>query len=169
MEGFTEIKINDNFGNPIQLIGSEWLLITATHETINPMTANWGALGYIWHKPAATIYLRPQRYTYYLMEGSDSFSLTFFPEENKEALKFCGSHSGRNTDKIAETGLTPFRTPTGNWGYREARLIIECKTMYYQDFTPDNFIDPTIDKLYSDNDYHRMYIGEILTLYQKSA
>jgi flavin reductase (DIM6/NTAB) family NADH-FMN oxidoreductase RutF len=102
------------------------------------------------------------------MEESDSFSLAFFPEENRDDLKFCGSHSGRDTDKIGETGLTPVRTPAGNWAYQEARLIIECKTMYFQDFTPDNFIDPSIEKLYSNNDYHRMYIGEIVAVHRKS-
>jgi hypothetical protein len=47
--------------------------------------------------------------------------------------------------------------------FNEARLVYTCRKIYFQDITPDNFLDPSIDKNYPDKDYHRMYIGEIIS------
>lgn len=50
--------------NVFTAIGEQWMLITAgTPEKCNTMTASWGGLGVIWNAPAATCYIRPQRYT----------------------------------------------------------------------------------------------------------
>ena len=45
--------------------------------------------------------------------------------------------------------------------------MIECKKMYYQDITPERFLDPAIHEMYPDKDYHRMYIGEIANVRRK--
>ena len=51
--------------------------------------------------------------------------------------------------------------------FTEARLIMECKKLYYQDLEPGRFIQESIHKNYPNKDYHRMYIGELLTLQDK--
>jgi flavin reductase (DIM6/NTAB) family NADH-FMN oxidoreductase RutF len=76
-------------------------------------------------------------------------------------LDLCGSKSGRDIDKAAVTGLTPFETSQGIVSFTQARLIIECQKIYYQDINPQNFLDPTIDQAYPHQDYHRMYLGEV--------
>ena len=51
--------------NVFQLFDDRWTLITAgDRERCNTMTASWGGLGVLWNRPVATIYVRPQRYTY---------------------------------------------------------------------------------------------------------
>jgi hypothetical protein len=45
--------------------------------------------------------------------------------------------------------------------FEEARLVLVCKKIYYQDLDPANFLDPDIAKNYPHKDYHRMYIGEV--------
>ena len=61
---FKQININELKVNPFNLIGKEWLLISATDgNKCNTMTASWGGLGVIWNKNVATVYIRPQRYT----------------------------------------------------------------------------------------------------------
>ena len=104
MPNFREITPEQLNESPFCTIGKDWLLITAHDETkesgANAMTASWGGLGVLWNKPVATVYVRPQRYTYSLTEKADRFSLCVLPEENRAALKICGTRSGRNTDKL---------------------------------------------------------------------
>lgn len=148
--------------NPFQLIGSDWMLLTAgTLESFNTMTASYGTLGELWHKKVAYCYVRPQRYTYEFMEKNDCFTLSFFDENYRDVLKLCGTKSGRDIDKMKGIGLTPAVGETGSVYFEEARLVLECKKIYYQDIDPTKFLDPGIDTEY-DNDYHRVYIGEIV-------
>lgn len=87
--------------------------------------------------------------------------MSFFLEDYRDVLKYCGSHSGRDIDKAGETGLTPFEPSAGTAAFEEARLILVCKKLYYQDFHPERFLDEAIDGLYPEKGYHRMYVGEI--------
>ncbi|MCK5126426.1 MAG: flavin reductase [candidate division Zixibacteria bacterium] len=156
--------------NPFQLIGSDWMLITAgTLKSFNTMTASYGTLGELWHKKVAYCYVRPQRYTYKFMEKHDTFTLSFFDKKYRDVLKLCGTKSGRDIDKISGIGLTPIETEAGSVYFEEARIVLECRKIYYQDIDPANFLDPKIDTEYN-NDYHRVYVGEIIrALSRKSA
>lgn len=165
---FKTIKCTELEDNTFKLIGSDWMLITAgSASSFNTMTASWGGLGVLWNKNVCYVFVRPTRHTYGFMERNDHFSLSFFDERHRNALNFCGTHSGRDVDKIAETGLTPAEDQSGTIYFSEARILLVCRKMYYQDINPANFIDPTIDKNYPGKDYHRMYIGEIIAAYRK--
>ena len=49
MSQFTEIRPQELTANPFQMIGTDWLLITAKKENkYNSMTASWGGLGIMW-------------------------------------------------------------------------------------------------------------------------
>ena len=150
--------------NPFNLIGKGWMLITAgNREAFNTMTASWGGMGVLWARNVCFCVVRPVRHTYKYMEASDSFTLSFFDEAYRDALTFCGSHSGRDTDKVKETGLTPVFTNEGTY-FAESRLIFCCKKVYHHDIDPARFIDLTIDEnYYPSKDYHRMYVGEIVS------
>ena len=131
----------------------------------NAMTIGWGAIGTMWSKPAAWVAVRPSRFTFEFMENYKDFTLTVFPESYSAALSLLGTKSGRDGDKIKESGLTPILSMSvGSPTYQEAELSIECQKIYWQDLQPSNFLDPTIFKSYSNQDYHRMYIGEILSI-----
>jgi flavin reductase (DIM6/NTAB) family NADH-FMN oxidoreductase RutF len=149
--------------NVFNLIDNEWMLITAGKlNNFNMMTASWGGLGVLWNKPVAFIFVRPQRYTRQFLEENNDFTLTFFDEQYRKALSICGSKSGRDINKVKETGLNPLQTSNGNVFFAEARLMIECKKLYHSDLDPANFHSiETRDKNYPSKDYHRMYIGEI--------
>ncbi|MCD6578127.1 flavin reductase [bacterium] len=167
MERFEIIKPKKIKENVFDLIGNKWMLITAGNkENFNTMTASWGGFGRLWNKNVATIYVRPTRYTYRFLEEEPSFTLSFFQKEHKDILKFCGSHSGRDHNKIKETGLTPLFIQDNLVGFKESYLIISCKKIYFDDLDPKNFLDKRINNEY-ENDYHRIYIGEILNCYLK--
>ncbi len=162
MSNFTKISHEKIADNPFLLLRKEWMLVTAgTKDDFNTMTASWGGFGFLWNKPICHIYIRPQRFTYDFTEKYGFFTLSFFDEKYRGALNICGAKSGRDTDKVKETGLTPEYTDNGNVFFSEARLVIECKKIYYQDLNPDYFLDPSIAGNYKNSDYHRMYIGEI--------
>ena len=80
--------------------------ITAKKEDkVNTMTASWGGLGFIWRKPVAYIFIRPQRYTYEFVEKTDKLTLSFFGGEMREGLTLCGRTSGREVNKAEKAGL----------------------------------------------------------------
>lgn len=154
--------------NTFRLIDKEWMLITAgKKDSFNTMTASWGGLGILWHKQVAFCFVRPTRHTYGFMEKNDYFTLSFFEEKYRKILETCGSKSGRNTDKIKETGLMPLPGVTGAVYFEQARLVLECRKIYSQDLDPQRFLDPEIHKNYAVKDYHRMYVGEILSCLTK--
>ena len=154
--------------NVFSLIGERWMLITAgTPERCNTMTASWGGLGVLWGKQTATCYIRPQRYTYEFMEAGEAFTLSFFGEEYRKALAFCGAKSGRDVDKIKQCGFTVAAGAGDAPYFEEADLVLVCKKAYWQDLDPSHFLDPEIEKHYPQKDYHRMYIGEIVEAYKK--
>jgi flavin reductase (DIM6/NTAB) family NADH-FMN oxidoreductase RutF len=148
---------------PMDLIGRQWMLVTAGGLSAwNTMTASWGFLGELWSRPTATAFVRPSRYTYGFMEDATVFSLSFFPPEMRKALEFCGSKSGRDVDKAAGAGLTPFEVASGCVSFEEADLILVCRTLYSSDIDPERFRDTDVrQEAYPRGDYHRMYVGAI--------
>ena len=162
MKTFREISPVEIEGNPIHLIGREWMLVSAgTLQHFNVMTASWGTLGELWFKPVCICFVRPQRYTYEFMEKYEAFTVSFFEETYKPQLNFCGSRSGRETDKVAECGFSPREAANGSVFFDEARMVLECRKIYYQDLDARQFLDEGIEHHYPQKDYHRMYIGEI--------
>lgn len=164
---FQEISTNDFQENVFPLLNKDWTLISAgDQKAVNTMTASWGGFGILWNKPVATIYVRPQRYTYQFIEDQDFFSLCFFTDEQHEILSYCGSHSGKDEDKIAKCHLTT-AYDEGIPYFQEARLVIICRKNYYHDIDPTHFLDEDIAHHYPKHDYHRMYIGEITKILVK--
>ena len=130
------------------------------------MTISWGGLGTLWHKPIATIYVRPNRYTNEFIENNDYFTLSFYDEEYKKDLGFLGSKSGRDIDKISYTNLTP-EIIDNVITFKEANLTIVCKKIYFQDLDIKNIPQTEIDRFYNNEPVHRMYIGEVIDIIDK--
>jgi flavin reductase (DIM6/NTAB) family NADH-FMN oxidoreductase RutF len=145
-----------------------WYLLTAgdfATGDFNTMTVSWGALGWLWNKPFAQVVVRPQRFTYSFMEQYPSFTLSAFSEAYRPALNLLGSKSGREGDKIAESGLTPQASNVvAAPGFTEAELVLECEKIYYDDLAPEHFLAKFIAPNYR-QDFHRVYYGEIKAIY----
>lgn len=150
---------------PFHTIDKEWMLITAGDDKVNTMTASWGGLGTLWSLPVATCYIRPQRYTNEFVDNSEYFSLSFFGGEMMKELGMLGTVSGRDCDKIADAGLSVERAQAPY--FAEATLVIICKKIYKQRLSPDCFIGDAAAKHYPNEDYHYMYIGEVVDVLVK--
>lgn len=149
--------------NPFTKIGKEWALVTSgTKEKANTMTVSWGGLGVMWGKNVAYIFIRDSRYTKEFIDKSEFLSISFLDSNHKDALSYCGSHSGRAEDKMKNAGLS--------FGYKhsipyidEGDLILLCRKMSATRITEDSFLASEIkDKWYQDGDMHTMYIAEII-------
>ncbi len=141
-----------------------FLLTCGDHSAgrFNTMTVGWGGLGRMWTRPMAMVVVRPHRYTYGFMEQYPDFTICHFSSEHSEVLAYCGSHSGRDVDKITECGLSPIASKSiGSPGFDEADLILECSKSYFDDFNPEHFLADFIEENYPAKDYHRLYLGEI--------
>lgn len=167
MSLFKKIDVSELNLNPFNAIGKQWMLITAGEkESYNTMTASWGGLGVLWNKNVAFSFIRPQRYTIEFTEKSDYFTLCFFEEEYRKALVFCGRNSGRDYDKAKETGLVPCFDLEAPY-FEQASLVLVCKKLYGQFLTPESVIDERVYGEYPNNDYHKVYVGEIVGAYIK--
>lgn len=166
-----KIDIKELTVNPMTLISDEWLLITAGNQErgYNTMTACWGHLGAIWGQgkglPTTVIYIRPQRYTKEFIDREQLYTLSFFPKKYKKALAYLGTHSGRDGDKISETGLTPVFGTDSTW-FEEAKLVLVCRKLYHAPLLEEGFTDRQIvEHNYPERDFHEMYISEIIEAY----
>jgi flavin reductase (DIM6/NTAB) family NADH-FMN oxidoreductase RutF len=142
-----------------------WLLLTAGENRpgcFNSMTVSWGALGVLWGRPLAMVVVRPQRHTRIFMDQGATFSLCAFAEQHRPALNMLGTLSGRDSNKMADCGLTPIELKTiACPGFAEATLILECRKTYFDDLEPTHFMADFIAPHYT-GDYHRVYFGEVL-------
>ena len=88
---FKEIRPEELSGNVFNMIANDWMLITAEKDgDVNTMTASWGGLGFIWRKPVAYIFIRPQRYTYQFMEREPYFTVSVLDSGREDAYRICG-------------------------------------------------------------------------------
>lgn len=151
--------------NVIRLIGEDWMLVTAgVPGDFNTMTASWGGIGHLWNRPVAFVFVRPERYTYDFMEREDRFTLSFFDGRYRPDLALLGTLSGRDTDKLARTSLTPVPSAGGGVSFSQARIVLDCKKLYVSDLKEDGFLDRTLLPRFYDAAHgglHRMYIARI--------
>lgn len=166
-----KIDISDFNENFSSILSSQWMLITAgNRDSFNTMTASWGGIGYLWNKHVVHIYIRPERYTYEFVEKNDYFTLCFLGEQCRDILSVCGTQSGRNIDKVKQTGLKVALTDLGNISFEQSRLTIECKKLYSDLLKEEHFVDKdSYMKFYNPKSGtpHKMYIAEIVNLYME--
>jgi len=163
-----EIDPNDLNVDIIRIWGQQYFLLTAGEHKpgkFNTMTVAWGSLGVMWGKPFAQAVVRPSRYTHGFMDSGDTFTLSAFPPEHSDALMLLGTRSGRDGDKIKESGLTPIDSQNvAAPGFNEAELILECRKIYRDEMKPGLFLDPKTEGNYNGSDYHTIYFGEIVAV-----
>ncbi|MCQ2282403.1 MAG: flavin reductase family protein [Bacteroidales bacterium] len=166
---WTEIKPEELNANVFDLMDKDWMILSAGKEgDMNMMTIGWGQLGVLWNKPVLTVYVSTSRYTNEFVEREGRFTVTAFPEQYRDALKYLGSVSGRDEDKLKGSGFTAEFTENGSPIYKEANLAIECKKIYTQQFDQSLLRDEQKD-WYAQRGIglHVMYIGEIEHIWVK--
>lgn len=167
LEGYKNISADKIPGNIIRLLEDAILITSGAGDQVNVMAASWGGLGRFWERPVAFSFLNPTRYSVTTMDQGDVYTISFYTQAYKDAIQYCGSHSGRDTDKIKGSGLTPIKTPSGAIAFSEAWMILECKKLLVQPISIDAVKDKETGKQWSKDGYHKMYIGEVLNVWVK--
>ncbi len=165
-ELFDITKSEDNFFNKI---GNEWALLSASKDgKCNGMTVSWGGVGVLWGKNVFFCFVRPQRYTKGFCDAADTITLSFFDQDKKDALKICGSKSGRDCDKLALARLTPVIGEMGEVDYEESIITLVGRKLFAQELTEESFVDKSIiSSCYPGKDYHTVYVCEIIEARKK--
>ena len=89
----------------------------------------------------------------------------FFPEEYKKTLGVLGSKSGRDMDKMHDSGLTA-KVLENSVTFEEAELTLVCKKLFKQTLSKDNIVESETSAraFYNTDAEHDMYIGEVVDI-----
>ena len=153
--------------NVFRMFDDSWCLIASYDKKLTPlpynaMTASWGGMGVLWNKNVFFCFVRPQRYTKKFIDNSEYISLSFFDEDKKKALTYCGRNSGRDGDKLREAGLNVTVSDKGIVEFEEARITVIGRKLFAADMKEADFIDKSVlEKNYPNKDYHTVYVCEI--------
>ena len=83
---------NEISKNVFDMIGKQWMLVGAAKDgKVNAMTASWGGLGVMWGKNVAFVFIRQTRYTKEFVDNGDTFSLSFFGDDQRKMLNYMGT------------------------------------------------------------------------------
>jgi flavin reductase (DIM6/NTAB) family NADH-FMN oxidoreductase RutF len=80
--------------------------------------------------PMVSISVRPERYSYHMIEETGEFVINLTTEELVKACDYCGVVSGRDKDKFKEMNLTPFAVEgVGAPAIAESPVNIACRVV----------------------------------------
>lgn len=167
----------DRAGQILEALPGGILLTTQADGQVNTMTIGWGTIGIEWGRPIFTVYVREGRHTRALLDKNPEFTINVpVDAAAKSILGYCGSHSGRDGDKIAALGLhlepaNKISVP----GIRELPLTLECRVLYRQKQVLAEMPQDIRERFYpqevpgsaprANQDVHIAYYGEIVDAY----
>ncbi|MDE7262190.1 MAG: flavin reductase family protein [Oscillospiraceae bacterium] len=172
-----EIEVFDYAKEIVSAIPKGVLLTTKNGGKVNTMTIGWGTLGVEWNLPVFIAFIREGRFTREQLDASQEFTINIpYGEFDKKVLGYCGTKTGRNTDKISDINLTLVESDLvkapGIW---ELPLTLECKVLYQQLQDRNSIPEFIREKMYPENldnsnpgankDYHIAYYGQIVKAY----
>ena len=172
-----EINAFDYAGHFCTAMKKGILLTTKAGDKVNTMTIGWGTIGVEWGKPIFIAFVRESRHTRSMLDESGEFTVNApFGEVDGRILGYCGTKSGRDTDKIADLGLhleDPISISVP--GIKELPLTLECKVLYRQAQDLSKIPQNILDRYYpqdvdgsasgSNRDFHYAYYAEIVNAY----
>ena len=146
---------------PFAKFDNDWALVTAgSPSDFNTMTVSWGSMGTVWGRSVITVYIRPDRYTWKYLKENDSFTVSFYPEKYRSALELLGSVSGRDGDKVKQSGLTPQETDNAVT-FAEAEETYVCEKIYMAEMKYED-VPPFAQKIYQNGiEPHYIVMGEV--------
>jgi len=169
---FREFDVTADFqGNPFTWFKGAGLLLAAGDQSgFNAMTIGWGALGNIWEHGSSTmtVYVAPARYTYQFIEKTKYFTVMVFDDEHRDVLRYMGTHSGRDGDKVKALGLHTLYTENGTPYFAEASEVYECEMIYHAPMDPKGFGE--MPKRFYEHfpaGVHAMYMGKVVRALKK--
>ena len=144
-------------------------LLLSSGKSGNPMAIGWGTVGIIWHKRIFTILVRPSRYSFKLIEELSEFVINVPTKKMKKKVAYCGTHSGRDVNKIEECNFHLGKSNQISVPYiKECPIHYECRIVNKNDIINSELDKNIISKYYTQGDFHSVYFGEILGVYKEN-
>lgn len=143
-------------------------LTTKDGDKVNSMVIGWGHIGRIWELPVFVAYVRDCRYTREMLDANPEFTVNVpINGYNKHAFAVCGSKSGRDIDKIKETGLTLIEPESISVpAIKEFPLTLECRVIYREEQNAAKLPERIRERFYYiESEDHISYYGEIVSAY----
>lgn len=168
-----QIDALDYAGQICKAMSRGILLTTCAGGRVNTMTIGWGKIGVEWGRPIFAAYVRQSRFTRQMLEQNGEFTVNIpYGAVDAKILRYCGTKSGRDTDKLRDLNLTleppdVISVP----GIRELPLTLECRVLYRQAQNLDAIPADILARFYPEDDQtglrdgHTMYYGEIVSAY----
>ncbi len=166
----------DRSGEIVDAIRHCVFLTTRRGDKVNTMAIEWGALGNLWAKPVFIAFVRRSRFTREMLDANPEFTINIpTGPYDKKIFKICGGRSGRDVDKVKETGMTlvdgeKVSVP----GILELPMTLECKVVYRREQDVSLIPEDVRKRFYphmperdhdTDEDDHVVYIGEVVDAY----
>ena len=173
---YKEVDTYDHMNDILRALKKGVLLTTKKDGKVNTMTISWGNIGIEWDKLIFVTYVRQSRHTHTMLEsGEFTINIPYNQNANK-ILGYCGSKSGKDTDKIKDLGLTLIKGRKVDVpAIKELALTLECQVIYKQLQDKTAIPTPIRDSFYpqdvasdftgSNKDYHTMFYGEVVSAY----
>jgi flavin reductase (DIM6/NTAB) family NADH-FMN oxidoreductase RutF len=144
-----------------------------TGDEANPMTISWCQWGRVWEKPVCTVFVRKSRFSHELI-GNGRFTVSV-PEPGTfvKELAFCGSKSGRDTDKFGALNMKRLKLSEGGIdGVLGCAFHFECKVLFKCESDLALMDREVRSEFYGpenapDEDPHTIYFGEIIAMHGK--
>ena len=172
-----QINAFDHAGHICEAMKKGILLTTKADGKLNTMTIGWGTIGIEWGRPVFVAYVRVGRHTRQMLDASGEFTVNIpYGDVDSKILGFCGTKSGRDTDKFNELGLEAVDSDVVSVpGIRQLPLTLECKVLTSKiqniPMLPENlqnrYYPKGVDSSNpgSNEDFHIAYYGEIVNSY----
>lgn len=135
-------------GNMIYPLPAVMVSVADREGNSNILTVAWTGT-VCTNPPMAYISVRPERYSYHMIEETKEFVINLTTEKLARATDYCGVRSGRDVDKWKECSLTPQKAAVLQYApaIAEAPVNIECRVV-------------KIEKLGS----HHMFLAEVVSV-----
>lgn len=159
-----EIKTEEiiDYINPLLFEENPAIAVASDGKETNGLTIGWAGFGILWQKQTATVYVHKNRYSKHIFDNAQYFSICFMKDENKGQLKYFGTVSGRDENKMLKCGMT-VNTKNKAPFFEESSLVIICKMMGKCDFISE-YVDDGVKDWYSKTGVHTQYFGQIVTV-----
>lgn len=149
------------------------LLTTKADGKVNTMTIGWGHIGIEWGKPIFVAYVRESRYTKQMLEANGEFTINVpMGSIDGKILGYCGTKSGRDTDKIRDKNLITVESDVVSApGIVQFPLTLECRVIYRQEQEIRQMPQGVVNRFYPPfgetkvPDMHTAFYGEIVNAY----
>ena len=148
------------------------VLTAGDKNKYNSMIIGWGLIGVAWQKPLFIVYVKPDRYTYQIIEKSEYFTVNFIRKDLYKKFVPYGNKSGRDINKEEVSGTHIQFLDNGGITFEEAEEVYVCKMMAKAHFKQED-LSPEIIEFYEkastafkqSKEPHGLYIGEIIEHY----